>query len=113
VFRLSGRKQGQRYDREKWRVQLNPILELWQQLLSASGGAVNKRPGAVAAGAQKEESKKAVPKPVDDFVEMESELSSDVCSLVDSSLSALKKVLFGSGLLTPGIQVTINIPTFN
>ena len=43
--------------------------------------------------------------PIDDFVEMEMDLAGDVCTLVDSSLSALKKVLFGSGLLTPNIQV--------
>lgn len=35
---------------------------------------------------------------------MESELAADLCSLVDLSLSSLKKVLFGSGLLTPSIQ---------
>jgi len=43
--------------------------------------------------------------PVDDFVDMESDLAADLCLLVDYSLSALKKVLFGSGLLTPTIQV--------
>jgi dynein heavy chain 2 len=44
--------------------------------------------------------------PVDDFVLMEYELAGEICGVVDASLNALKKVLFGSGLLTPVIQLT-------
>ena len=105
--------QGQRYDREKWRAQLNPILELWSQLLSASGGALSKRSGVVArddkAGRDKAggsgDGSASKTKPIEDFIDLESELAAEVCGLVDASLGALKKVLFGSGLLTPGIQV--------
>jgi dynein heavy chain 2 len=41
---------------------------------------------------------------LEDFVSMENELSCQMCILVDNSINALKKVLFGSGLLTPSIQ---------
>jgi dynein heavy chain 2 len=95
--------EGQRYDRDKWRSQLNPTLELWQQLLSSSGGGVSRRPTDRAADARGGSTRPSS-MPIDDFVDMESDLATDLCSLVDSSLSALKKVLFGSGLLTPIIQ---------
>jgi len=91
-----------KYDREKWRAQLGPILELWQQLTSATPGLVNRRgstiggPGAMAVKAAKE--------PVEDFVNMEYDLAGDICGTVDAAMAALKKVLFGSGLLTPTIQ---------
>ena len=42
-------------------------------------------------------------------MDLEVELAHELCTQVDSSLSSLKKVLFGSGLLTPGIQVFIYI----
>ena len=41
---------------------------------------------------------------MDDFVGMESDLAGDLCTNVDGALGSLKKVLFGSGLLTPVIQ---------
>lgn len=47
---------------------------------------------------------KKVVDPIEDFVEMENELAIDLCNFIDNSLSSLKKVLFGSGLLTPTIQ---------
>jgi len=96
--------QAQRYDREKWRSQLNPIIELWQQLLSSSGGALSKK-NNVIQGAGSNKDKNQISKPIDDFVDLEVELAHELCTQVDSSLSSLKKVLFGSGLLTPGIQV--------
>lgn len=99
--------EGQKYDREKWRIQLNPTLELWQQLLSSSGGALKrntKREVARSGGGDEEKNVGSTKPPIDDFVEMEIDLGTDICLLVDASLSALKKVLFGSGLLTPSIQ---------
>ena len=41
---------------------------------------------------------------MDDFVGMESDLAGDLCTNVDAAVGSLKKVLFGSGLLTPVIQ---------
>ena len=94
--------EASKFDREKWRAQLGPVLELWQQLTSSTPGLLNKRvkdrdgPVGAAGGAGKD--------PVDDFVAMESDLAGDLCTNVDAALAALKKVLFGSGLLTPAIQ---------
>lgn len=80
-----------KYDREKWRTQLGPIMELWQQLVSSSPGVVSKRVGrdavATAAAGNKKNSE-----PVEDFVLMEYELAGEICGTVDASLSGLKKV---------------------
>jgi dynein heavy chain 2 len=107
--------EASKYDREKWRAQLTPIMDLWTQMLSGNPGIVSRKVGrevqqgggnagannaAHAAGAGKQK----VVDPVDDFVMMEYELAGEICGVVDASLSALKKVLFGSGLLTPAIQ---------
>lgn len=35
---------------------------------------------------------------------MEYGLAGEICGVVDASISAIQKVLFGSGLLTPAIQ---------
>ena len=105
-----------KFDREKWRAQLGPIMDLWQALLSGTPGIVTRRSGGQAStssggggggvggggGSGSGSGKKL--DPVDDFVTMELDLAGDVCSIVDLSLTALKKVLFGSGLLTPAIQ---------
>ena len=90
--------EGSKYDREKWKAQLNPILEVWSQLYTGNGRS-NKQDGVSDRGGS------AAVKPIDDFVEMENELANDICSLVASTLSSLKKVLFGSGLVTPNIQM--------
>ena len=89
-----------KFDREKWRAQLGPILEMWQQLTSTNPGLIEKNRGKM--------SKTAAPgsnNSLDDFVLMENKLANDLCMLVDNILSSLKKILFGSGLLTPAIQV--------
>lgn len=79
--------EASKYDREKWRSQLNPVIELWQQLTSTSGVVTKKVRETTASG----DSKKALD-PVDDFVCMEYELSGDLCNSIDASLSSLKKV---------------------
>jgi dynein heavy chain 2 len=107
----TGDIQAAKYDREKWRAQLNPILEQWAQLTSSGsnqGVAILQR-SAVRAGKNSKGGNHAaasgpVVDPVDDFVQMEFTLAGEICSAVDGTLSALKKVLFGSGLLTPQIQ---------
>ena len=76
-------------------------MDLWKQLTSSTPGLLSKRSreGTLTAG-----SGGKVLEPVDDFVAMEHELAGELCGTVDISLGALKKVLFGSGLLTPAIQ---------
>ena len=93
--------EGSKFDREKWRAQIGPILDLWQQMLSTAPGVLQKNAYGAKSGS-KETSKDT--KPVDDFVDMENTFAGSLCNTVDASLAALKKVLFGSGLLTPVIQ---------
>jgi len=89
--------QSSKYDREKWRSQLTPILDLWQQLTSSSNDIIG-RNMKVSKVSDDED-------PLVSFVSMECDLAGEICSMVDSTLVALKKVLFGSGLLTPAIQL--------
>ena len=96
--------EADKFDREKWRVQLGPILELWQQMVSSSPGVLAKRAEAGGGAGRRGGAQTADSNPVDDFVSMESTMSGALCNLVDASLAALKKVLFGSGLLSPHIQ---------
>ena len=79
--------EASKYDREKWRAQLNPVIELWQQLSSSSGVVTKKSRETIPTG-----SSKSVQDPVDDFVGMEYELAGDLCNTIDASLSFLKKV---------------------
>ncbi len=95
--------EGNKFDREKWRAQLNPVLEVWQQLTSTTVGIVSKKSRETMIGG-KDAAEKRSKDPVDDFVNMENELAGDLCAMVETSLSMLRKVLFGSGLLTPFIQ---------
>ena len=88
--------QSSKYDREKWRSQLNPILDLWQQLTSSND--IISRNIKVSKATDDED-------PLVSFVNMECDLAGEICNMVDSTLVALKKVLFGSGLLTPAIQL--------
>lgn len=109
--------EGSKYDREKWRAQLGPIIDVWQQMISSNAGIISRKVGRDSthskegAGNAKETGKdsagmnKKVTDPVDDFILMEYELAGEICGIVDVSLSSLKKVLFGSGLLTPAIQL--------
>ncbi|KAE9115561.1 Cytoplasmic dynein 2 heavy chain 1 [Phytophthora fragariae] len=85
------------FDREKWRAQLGPLLETWGKLTSgfqlegtASSSSTSKNLQAMA--------------PADAFVAQENEYALDLVQQVNSSLQALKKVIYGTGLLTPAIQ---------
>jgi len=89
--------EGSKFDRDKWRVQLGPVLEMWQAMLSTNPGVLQ-RGGSTTRKGGKELA------PVDDFIGMENDFAGMLCNLVDGTLASLKKVLFGSGLLTPAIQ---------
>jgi dynein heavy chain 2 len=71
---------------------------------STHSSSSNNLKGGEEKSAGGNEKNKKVPDPVDDFVFMEFDLAGEICGIVDNSLSSLKKVLFGSGLLTPAIQ---------
>ncbi|RLN93089.1 hypothetical protein BBJ28_00010654, partial [Nothophytophthora sp. Chile5] len=85
------------FDREKWRVQLAPLLETWSKLTASfrlDGAAV---PSSAGKNLQ-------VMEPADAFVALENEYALDLAQQVNGSLQDLKKLLYGTGLLTPAIQ---------
>lgn len=70
-------------------------MELWDQLTSSGG--ILKSKGEKDSSRNSDDS-------VADFIWMEHDSAGEMCSTVDSGLKDLKKVLFGTGLLTPVIQ---------
>ena len=86
-----------KYDREKWREKIGPLLDVWSRLVEAAGGT------AVVAS-KKSDVQRGGGDPVEDFLAMETVAAGEICSLVDATMTALKRVLFGTGLLTPAIQ---------
>jgi len=102
--------EGGKFDRDKWRVQLGPVLDMWaklsdgKSLSSASGGrrrgkAARGKGGGDAAGAGDD----GAP-PTSEFVQMEEAMACKLCAAVENGIAALKKVLYGSALLTPAVQ---------
>lgn len=103
----SGDIQAAKFDREKWRAQLGPLLEQWTLMTTSSNNNGNvvivPRGNALAAaggasGAKKGADAGAGPlvDPVEDFVQMEFALAGELCALVDATLAQLKKVLKSS-----------------
>lgn len=90
-----------KFDREVWRAELGPILEMWQQLLSSNPGLIEKNRGG---GKSSKPAQSSSNNSLNDFVVMENKLANELCQVVDGIMSSLKKILFGSGLLTPAIQ---------
>jgi hypothetical protein len=84
--------EASKFDREKWRIQLGPILDLWQHLTSGSPGLLAK----AKASAGRDQAASSSSNSIDDFVGMENKLAADLCYSVDVLLSALKKVRIAS-----------------
>ena len=91
---------GNKFNREQWRTELGPLIELWDRLIKSSRDVLDKP--KKSRSTNKGNDDKLLP--LSQFVEMESSFAYDIVSLVDSNMKALKKVVFGSGLLTPQIQ---------
>ena len=85
-----------KFDREKWRVGLQSILELWDRLVG------NLDVGSGGAGGERMEELS----PVDAFVVMEEAFSVTLLRKVGGDMSSVKRVVMGSGLLTPSVQAT-------
>jgi dynein heavy chain 2 len=83
-----------KYDREKWRESLGPTLDMWKKMYDGVGSK-----GKGGKGSSKNN-------PIRDFIDMECNLTTELCSTIDAAIASLNKVLFGSGLLTPAIQAT-------
>ncbi|KAL3666923.1 hypothetical protein V7S43_007870 [Phytophthora oleae] len=85
------------FDREKWRAQLGPLLETWGKLTTGfqlEGTSLSSSSGKNLQAMT----------PADAFVALENEYALDLVQQVNSILQALKKVIYGTGLLTPAIQ---------
>eukprot|EP00611_Tribonema_gayanum_P005335 TRINITY_DN14576_c0_g1_i1.p1 TRINITY_DN14576_c0_g1~~TRINITY_DN14576_c0_g1_i1.p1 ORF type:complete len:675 (+),score=206.14 TRINITY_DN14576_c0_g1_i1:201-2027(+) len=99
-----------KFDREAWRRQLGPLLTAWEGLSAGSvngsaGGAGKDRRNSGGA-ARRPSGTAAEMTPVAAFVAMEEAQARDLVAHVDASLQAIKRVLYGTGLLTPAIQAT-------
>lgn len=104
----SSEEAAQKFDREKWRAQLGPLLDTWTKLtasfhldVGASASGANAAPSAPPAGGSANLLTLA---PTGAFVALENEFAHDLVLQVNSALVGLKKVIFGTGLLTPAIQ---------
>ena len=93
----SSNSSGTKFNREHWRAELGPIIELWDRLTKSDRSVLSRAPGA-------DQSVEEV-MPLSQFVRMESIFASDIIQLVDQHMKAIKRVVYGSGLLTPQIQV--------
>jgi dynein heavy chain 2 len=83
-----------KFDRERWRASLSPLLEVWAALMEGQ----TLEPKARPKGGEKGMS------PTDQFVVFENEAAAQLCVFVDGQIAALKAVVFGTALLTPSIQ---------
>ena len=97
-----------RFDRELWRAKLGPLLEQWKNL-------TERHPALTNANKPPQETKprnnnttssedESVLDPIVGFVAMENEIASAITCMVSASLAQLKKVVYGTLLLTPAIQ---------
>ncbi|CAM9131219.1 unnamed protein product, partial [Ectocarpus sp. 4 AP-2014] len=105
---------GGSFDREIWRNRLGPLLEAWDKMASSiSNSSAAATAGAGRRGSRRISAEKATSgaegrqlPPVDAFVAMEAEAAVCLCEIVAASLGSVKKVVYGTALLTPAIQAT-------
>lgn len=95
---LLGTGGSSKFNREQWRTELGPVIELWDRLTKSSRDVLS-RPARAKEGDGKNSLL-----PLPQFVDMESKFAYDIVNVVDNNMKALKRVVFGSGLLTPQIQ---------
>lgn len=98
---VSGSDSG-RFNREAWRQQLGPLLQLWDQELAADGSSLLKKPMRVSIA----ESKLG---PIDGFVVFEARTIYQLVQKVNSAIKGIQSVVYGSGLLSPLIMEDGNV----
>jgi dynein heavy chain 2 len=86
------------FNREEWKKQLGPMLEMWQKICTAD---LKQQPAELPADQLAQMS------PVDSFVVMENKAAWEMVMLVEGDLGSLRKILFGSGLLTPQVLILV------
>lgn len=82
------------FDKEKWTEQLNPILQLWQNVFKAQ----------IFRAIKVTQDDLRTPDPVDQFVFMEMISVKKILAFVNESIVSIIKVLEGTEMLTPKIQ---------
>lgn len=85
-----------KFDRDVWRAQLTPLLQLWERYSTKDNRALLQRPPRLA---KKEEHYT----PLEAFVVLENAKAYDLVQLVHAALSGLSAVVYSSGLLTADI----------
>lgn len=85
-----------RFDRDSWRLTLGPILDLWTKLTNSGSSSKSNKTSSSASESGKH--------PLQVFVALEREFASSLVESVDRGLAQVKKVVYGSALLTPHIQ---------
>ncbi|GLD99145.1 hypothetical protein PINS_up007863 [Pythium insidiosum] len=96
----------EKFDREKWRAQLGPLLESWGKWttnLHLEGSGASATSSSSSSGSGKTNNLLMM-SPSDAFVALENEYAQDLVQQVHQGLQGLKKVIYGTGLLTPAIQ---------
>uniref|UniRef100_T1IHY1 Cytoplasmic dynein 2 heavy chain 1 n=1 Tax=Strigamia maritima TaxID=126957 RepID=T1IHY1_STRMM len=86
-----------KFDREQWKTQLSPILNLWKKLNESSQIAKKELPQIINTSAKDI--------PVESFVRLEHYTSIKLVEYIHRSLALLSKVIRGHILLTPDIKV--------
>ena len=94
-----------KFDREHWKIGLGPIVELWDKLVKSSKHVLSKpeAKGRGKSGGNRPEDISQRP-PLQQFILMESQFAYETTVFVDGCIKALKRVIYGAGLLTPQIQ---------
>jgi dynein heavy chain 2 len=86
-----------KFDREVWRAQLTPLLQLWEKYASKDQKALLQRP-------PKLNKKEETWTPLEAAVVLEVQKAHDLVMLLNGALSGIGGVVYGAGLLTPDIR---------
>ncbi|OQR98203.1 dynein heavy chain [Achlya hypogyna] len=90
----SSAQASNKFDRDLWRSVLGPLIENWAKLTASLHLEQSAKAEAPKAGAS----------PVEAFVAMENASATELAQHVNAGLMNIKKVIYGTGLLTPAIQ---------
>lgn len=82
---------GARFNREKWSMELAPLLQLWSKLISSNQNLLEGKLPASRPDAT----------PVEIFVYLENNKAHSIVKKVNGIIQAITKVIQGNGMLTP------------
>lgn len=84
------------FDREHWRSELGPLLDLWEKLTASTRDVLSPPPSSSIAQDSLS--------PVDNFVILEAGQAQELVVFIHDALEAIKRVVYGTAMLTPIIQ---------